>query len=192
MRKLLLCAMLVVLMGNSKCPLEEQNTEGTGTLLPGVDVGGVSGAAWTLSYDKNLVVTLRSGGKVASDTVALGRHSVTLLDRTIRVGDFCWRTDTICPQQVLPALTTILQPTDNQVMLDFIRRGPLAGFAPDARLLGTLDGSELSVPLATNHTLAGMCALQPRSFCPRLAWSRFLPLCCNAAQLRRISVAKSP
>jgi hypothetical protein len=67
----------------------------------------------------------------------------------------------ICPQQVLPAQTMLLQPTaaPGAFVAGFNRRGPLAALYKEPGLAGTIDGKELALPLAVGAAAEGICAL---------------------------------
>ena len=142
---------LLFLMGADGCPLTTNPpAAGGSTTTPQgiVDIGGPSGALWALTYASDLRVTLRSGTQSASTSVDAATSSVaSVLGRTIDLSSFCWRVDVVCPHQVLTTQTMVVQSTStNQFVVGFNRKGPLAALS-DPGLLGTLQGSDLTVPL---------------------------------------------
>lgn len=141
---------LLFLMGADGCPLttDPPSAGGSSGSVPGIDIGGSSGALWALTYGSDLRVTLRTGTQSASASVVPATSSVaTVLGRTIDLSSFCWRTDVVCPHQVLTNQTMVVQSTStNQLVVGFNRKGPLAALS-DPGLLGTLQGSDLTVPL---------------------------------------------
>lgn len=141
---------LLFLMGADGCPLTTNPPAAGGSsgTVPGIDIGGSSGALWELTYASDMRVTLRSGTQSASTSVVPATNSVaSVLGRTIDLSSFCWRVDVVCPHQVLTTQTVVVQSTTtDQFVVGFNRKGPLTAVA-DAGLLGTLQGSDLTVPL---------------------------------------------
>jgi hypothetical protein len=114
-----------------------------------IDLGGVKGATWKLTYGDQLLVTLRQGGQVASTSVKRATGGmVHLLGNTVDLTTFCWRTDAVCPSQVLTGKTSVVQPSnlDGRFVIGFARRGPLAGVQL-AGLVGKLESWDLTIPL---------------------------------------------
>lgn len=155
-----LVAAIGMLLG-SKCPVTVGDTaepvEMSGEAL---DVGGPAGAAWRVSADRTLTVRLRAEGQVASTTIEAEAGSVTLLGRTISIANFCWRTDAICPHQVLLDSTVTQQPFgDGRILVSFNKRGPLAELFDRNALEGLLTGRDVAVPLAVGYAVEGTCGL---------------------------------
>jgi hypothetical protein len=159
-----LVALAMMLIGADGCPFKVGDSSGTtgttGTTGTAIDVGGASGAIWDLSFASEILVTLRSGTQAASKT-ATTTAPVQLLGSTLSLADFCWRTDVVCPQQVLPAQTMLIQPSSAQgsLVAGFNRRGPLEALAKVTGLVGQVDGKELTVPLNVGAAAEGWCGL---------------------------------
>jgi hypothetical protein len=165
-RVLLVLLALTMLIGADGCPFStnDSTTGTTGTTGTAMDVGGTQGAIWNLSFASEILVTLRSGTKIASKS-ATTTAPVQLLGSTLSLADFCWRTDVVCPQQVLPAQTMLIQPssTPGALVAGFNRRGPLEALVKEAGLVGQVDGKELTVPLNVGGAAAGWCGLAASS-----------------------------
>ncbi|MBW2730783.1 MAG: hypothetical protein JRH20_00230 [Deltaproteobacteria bacterium] len=155
-----LLAVVAILFG-STCPVTMgEPVESTEIGAEVLDVGGVQGASWKVSADRTLTVRLHADGEEASATVEAESGYVTLLGRTIAIADFCWRTDTICPHQVLLDATITKQPFgDGRTLVSFNRRGPLAELFDREALEGHLVGNDLAVPLAVGGAGQGTCGL---------------------------------
>jgi hypothetical protein len=152
---------LLLLLGADGCPLtvgDSSSPSGTSSSSSSLDVGGQNGATWQLTYETDVLITLRlSSGQAAAQKVPLGSGIATLLGSAISVSDLCFRTDMVCPQAVLPVQTGIQQPSTGGVLVGFNRRGPLAGVG-DTGLTGSLSGQDLTVPLNVGQATQGMCA----------------------------------
>lgn len=158
---LALAALASLLLGaDGGCPLFASAETSGGTVSGGsagggsgsgaeIDLGGAAGASWQLTYGDQLQVTLRDGGKVASTSIKRATGGlVHLLGNTIDLTTFCWRTDAVCPSQVLTSKTSVVQPSNlgGRFVIGFARRGPLAGVKL-AGLVGKLDRWDLTIPL---------------------------------------------
>lgn len=164
MKKLLwLFPLSLLSMGAGECPLASpganEAAESPSADPNTLNVGGAEGALWRVTFDPEILVTLRAGQETVSQPVPLGEGLMTIAGQSIDVANFCWRTDTICPHQVLPAETMIIQRTPSrQILIGFNRHGPLASLKLNG-LAGQLDGRALSVPLAVGDATAGYCGL---------------------------------
>lgn len=150
---LLCCALLWA--GADGCPLtmnvgDNGASPGGTSEQDGLDLGGPNGAVWKLSYDDETLVTLRHGGAVAAKLVGSTDGPVSLAGNTLELASFCWRTDVVCPRQVLTSQTVVAQPQGafSTLYLGFNPRGPLAALAKQQNVLeGRLDQHDLTVPL---------------------------------------------
>ncbi len=167
-RILLAVLSLTMLLGAEGCPFTLDTGEGAGgttTTSSGaaIDVGGTSGALWQVLFEDAITITVRAGKQVAAkQTPGLQAGLVTLLGGSLDAGSFCLRSDVVCPHQVLPGRTAILQSGSNAgaVAVSFNRRGPLATLPIAATgIAGQLDGKELMIPLAVGDAAQGSCAL---------------------------------
>jgi len=152
---------LCLLTGAGECPLttDPSQSGGDGTGGPAVDIGGSSGAVWELTYASQVRVTLRSKTQTASTTAQPGTDgAVSLLGRTIDLTTLCWRTDVVCPDQVLTTHTSLVQSSSDRFLVGFNRKGPLAALTQQG-LVGTLQGAALSVPMGMNASKADPCTL---------------------------------
>jgi hypothetical protein len=161
-RRLALIAVLANL-GADGCPLSPSSdtVENSG----GLDVGGPSGAMWQMTFDPRLLLTLRQGERATSAQTDERRSPLVVDGQTIDLSSFCWRADVVCPQQVFPEQTIVLQPRPadpSQVVMGFNRRGPLAAFGQAVGLSGRLEGRELTAALHTEQP-GDPCALQSGS-----------------------------
>jgi hypothetical protein len=163
MRQILELALAVLLtpllVGADGCPLTTNpgDPAATGSPTSQLDLGGPNGAIWTLSYEPELEVTLRTGNQVATQKVT-SDTPLTLAGGTLDLASFCWRVDVICPHQVLAAQTVLVQPAAGQFLVSYNRKGPLASLT-QAGLVGVLDGQQLSIPLGMTPNTADPCTL---------------------------------
>jgi hypothetical protein len=163
-------AVATMTLGASGCPLfpdADEDDAGDGGQNSGppaadVDIGGATGATWKLSYADTIQVTLYEGGKAASTKLKASQGGlVSLLGNTVDLTAFCWRTDTVCPSQVLTSKTSVIQPqgSPNHFVIGFNRRGPLAG-VNQSGLIGALDYRDLNIPLGgASNGASDPCAL---------------------------------
>lgn len=150
------------LQASDGCPIQVGATEEIpATSDEGYDIGGASGAVWTLTYQPTIEVTLQDEAQnVETTSIEIGGPAFYLLGHYISVTDFCLRSDVICPQHLLPNEWTLQQPTEtNSVLASFNARGPLAQLGINA-LSGILDGKEITIPLGVQN---GQCGLDNAS-----------------------------
>lgn len=152
------------LLGAADCPLQVGTSAGQpGSTATGgggaIDLGGTRGALWVADSDRSLTVTLQSGKKVSTAKAEAGKASVQLGGQLIALADFCWRTDVVCPHQVLPEKLGLAQLSSGALLVGFNRRGPLAELRGQKGLVGRLDGNDIIVPLAVSGAARGFCAL---------------------------------
>jgi len=129
----------------------------------GVDVGGVDGADWAVSYGSDVEVTIKDGGAVvATQTLAWavgGSFDVEETDFDLQ--EFCDREDVVCPYDVFPDQVTMTQPGNDLHLLfvTFEPKGPLAD-AVDVTLLGNVDSDyDFSIALGVQGATNGVCGL---------------------------------
>ena len=153
---------LVFLCGADGCPVtvgSSDTTQSSSTTTSSLDVGGQSGAKWQLTFEQDVLVTLRlASGNAAAQKVPLQTGIVNLLGAAISVGSLCWRSDVVCPQGVLAEQTPIQQPATGGLLIGFNPRGPLAA-VHDAGLTGALSNAEIDVPLAVGDAAKGLCGM---------------------------------
>lgn len=145
------------------CPITLGTGSGSGSGSGGGSGSG-SGAAlqgnWRLTYASTSRATLRSGTQTASANLTPSDGPTALLGRTLHLRTFCWRTDVVCPEQVLPTKTVIASSSSDtdQVVVSFNRKGPLT-YVKQQGLVGDLDGDELDIPLGMNKSKTDPCTL---------------------------------
>jgi len=159
---------LLFLAGFDGCPLSLDNTppqqQDGGSSVPTLDIGGSKGAYWTITCDKNVTITVRTGTQVASKQAAATAGALSILNNTINLNHFCSRADTLCPAALLPYNTAIIQPSKTpwNPLIGFNRVGPLRIIKKQVGLIGMLNNDSLKVPLATSGLPAAKgdyCAL---------------------------------
>lgn len=134
----------------------------------GIDVGGVYGADWYLSYRDEMTVRVISGGAlVATSTVSAAAGGTFTLDGvTIDVAELCARQDVTCPQEVFPSTVRMTQPLAEKHLLfvTFNPTGPLAEI-DEATLVGNVDSDDdFSVALGIQAAAIGTCGLLAVSY----------------------------
>lgn len=114
-----------------------------------LDLGGESGAAWTIEYEDFHRLVLHSADQIASTETTLNGQTVTLHGQPFLYLDFCARADTICPHQVLLDQTAIVQPA-NEANVAYVAsetRGPMRLITIDGWLKGRLNDRTFTIPL---------------------------------------------
>lgn len=156
---------LALLSSAGTCPVQVgDESGGTGAVPGGLDLGGQAGTSWLVTTGAAARVSLRAGSESESVETPIARQTVELLDRSIALGDFCWRSDVVCPHQLLPNELIIAQGAATQLLLSHSGKGPLAG-SVSRPLVGQLNGSELTVTLSITSEAA------PAEPCTALAGS---------------------
>ena len=113
---------------------------------------------WALQYDAQRKITIRTAnGQVGSLLAAPGQGPISVLSRTLDQTSFCWRVDSICPEQVLLGRTEIAQ-GGTQLLVAFNRKGPLSNLEQEG-LPGTLAGTQVAFPLAMVPDPGDPCTL---------------------------------
>lgn len=130
---------------------------------PGIDVGGVDGASWSVTYGETMSVLVKRGAAVvANHHLAIGAGATFDLEgAAIDLDATCRRGDVVCPQGVFPAEVVMTQPGRQLHLLyvDFNRYGPLAE-VDDVRLLGNVDSDDdFSIALGVGGATNGVCGL---------------------------------
>jgi hypothetical protein len=125
-----------------------------------MDLGGTNGALWRFEFEDQVLVALRTSSGTAAKT-APQSGVADPLGSPIDLSTFCFRSDVVCPQQVLPSPVALLQPsiTAGTFLIDFNRRGPLATLRNATGLAGQLSGAGISVPLGTGEVATDLCSL---------------------------------
>ena len=79
---------------------------------PAVDVGGLHGADWTLSYvDKMSVRVTNASGVVANHALSrVAGGSFSLEGETVDLREMCARGEIVCPDEIFPGLVRMSQP----------------------------------------------------------------------------------
>jgi hypothetical protein len=169
---------LLFLAGADGCPLTISDAgSGSSTTAGGssttgasssLDIGGTSGAYWTVTCEDDTDLVLSDGKTVTSKTATLGGGAVTLGDSTLDLDTFCEGSDAVCPQGVFPSTTAMVQPSTDLsvVVVGFNRTGPFSVWKSAVGLEGVLDGDELSVSLVTSSssgTSSDTCATRTGS-----------------------------
>ncbi|MCA9665610.1 MAG: hypothetical protein KC503_08475 [Myxococcales bacterium] len=135
---------------------------------PGIDVGGVAGADWDVSYGTDLTVIVKSGGVVvATQTYATGVGGPIDIDGIqVDLKAMCERGDVTCPQDVFPNQVTMTQPGADMHLLavTFNPKGALSDYEK-ATLLGNVDSDhDFSIALGVGAAAAGVCGLLSVSY----------------------------
>lgn len=166
---LLLGLCLTLLSGSDSCPLSISTTPNTTTPVAdggtssggdGIDLGGSSGAYWTLTYAGQLTLTQRTASGVATAQAPVTAASFALDGSVFFLPGFCTGSGTLCPHAVMPSPVQMIQPVSpaGQVVVGFNRTGPLERIKTQVGLFGTLQGSQLDVPLGT-------AGIDPNNYC---------------------------
>jgi hypothetical protein len=135
---------------------------------PGIEVGGVLGAFWKMSYADQVVVRVRNGGAlVATKTLSLAAGGTFDVGGvTVDLSKLCARADVACPSEVFPAVVKMTQPGSDQHLLyvTFNKVGPL-GSLGDTTLLGNVDSDDdFSIALGIGAAGIGSCGLLSLSY----------------------------
>lgn len=145
------------------------NEGGCGTGLnnipgePGLDVGGVPGATWQMTYSDQISVTVKgAAGVIAQKTLSMGSGGTFVVGGvTIDLKALCARGDIACPSDVLPATVRMNQPGADRhyLQVSFNRKGPLAVLS-EAVLGGNVDSTRaFAVFLGVGAAASGNCGL---------------------------------
>src|SRR5207244_13156752 len=93
---------------------------------PGIDVGGVTGAKWAVSYGTTMDVIVRgaAGVVVSKNSLQVAAGGKFTVDGVqIDLAELCARGDVACPQDVFPAEVTMTQP-GNMLHLLYVTFNP--------------------------------------------------------------------
>jgi hypothetical protein len=129
----------------------------------GIDVGGVYGADWSVSYSDKITVRVLSGGAlVHTSTVSAATGGTFTVDGvTVDIAELCARESVTCPQEVFPTQVRMTQPLAEQHLLfvTFNPTGPLAEI-DEATLVGNVDSDDdFSIALGIQAAAVGTCGL---------------------------------
>jgi|GEM_PF-5588160 hypothetical protein len=160
LHSIIVMGLACLLAGNTGCPLDfgQEKAEEDPITEDVVDMGGSEGSTWRIAYDERIDVTLKAGDQSQTAAISPLDGPVQMNGAIVDLGSLCWRPDMLCPQQVLPTETMILQ-VGRQLLVGFNRRGPLAALAQQAGLAASLDGREVTAPLNIAPADQGICGL---------------------------------
>jgi len=161
---------LTMLMGAA----DEDPDRGCGGALdnragePGVDVGGIAGADWEITYGDKVEVTIKKGGAVvATENIVWAAGGVFKVDgKDVDLRKLCDRTDVACPEEVFPKKVRMTQPGNNRHLLyvTFNPVGPLKDTGKKL-LLGNVDSDDdFVVALNVGGAATGTCGLLAASW----------------------------
>ena len=130
---------------------------------PGLDVGGINGATWAMTYNPQIEVTVKgTAGVISRKLLPFGAGSTFVVGtKTINLVELCNRGDVACPNDVLPAAVRMTQPSADRHFLQVTinTKGPL-GKIQQAVLPGNVDSdNDFSVFLGVTAAAAGPCGL---------------------------------
>lgn len=157
---IVVCCVAGLLAGNSGCPLQfgPQAAQEDPVAGTAIDLGGSEGSTWQVSYDPAIDVTLKTATESETMSMTPLQGPVQMAAGIVDLGSLCWRPDTLCPQQLLPSETMIVQ-EGRHLLVGFNRRGALAALAQHVGLSAVLDGQELAAPLGISPADQGTCGL---------------------------------
>lgn len=142
--------LLALLTTAAKCPFEDtdqkQDAEQTSN-ASAVDVGETTGSTWTISVRSSMTVTIRNDTDVLSQTINDTRSLVSLGGRVINAGDFCWRVDVACPQQIFSEQIQLAQSATELLLVGFDNQGPFSSLPTGTGLRGQINGNEIQFEL---------------------------------------------
>jgi hypothetical protein len=130
--------------------------------VPGLDVGGLTGATWRVTFQDPIRVTVKgAAGTVSAADLQMGGGQFKVGEATIELKGLCGRQDFVCPQHVFPLEVTM---TQSDELLHMLRvtvnpRGPLR-LLPQPALLGNVDSRHaFAVLLGAGVAGMGNCGL---------------------------------
>lgn len=135
---------------------------------PGVDVGGIAGADWKISYGDKVEVKVKKGGVVvATENIVWATGGTFKLDgEVVDLRKMCDRGDIACPEQIFPGTVRMTQPGADLHFLyvTFNPVGPLKELKKTT-LLGNVDSDhDFSIALGIGAAAAGTCGLLATSY----------------------------
>jgi hypothetical protein len=135
---------------------------------PGIDVGGVAGALWDVSYTDQLEVRIKNAaGAVATKTFSLAAGGVFDVEGVpIDLTKLCERPDVACPNEIFPHQVKMTQPGNQLHLLytTYNKTGPL-GELTQQTLIGNVDSDDdFSIALGIGAATNGVCGLLAVSY----------------------------
>jgi hypothetical protein len=135
---------------------------------PGIDVGGVSGASWSVSYQDTVeVIVKNAGGVISTQNISLaagGTFDVGGIK--VNLTELCARPDVACPNEIFPHQVKMTQPGKDLHLLyvNFNKVGPLENLE-QTTLLGNVDSDfDFSIALGIQGAAVGTCGLLAVSY----------------------------
>lgn len=130
--------------------------------LPGLDVGGASGATWNVAFTDPITITVTDAYGVASvSRLPMAGGNFQVGQAAIALDGLCSRSDIVCPQNVFPLNVTLTQ-TDPMLHILAVRvnpKGPLA-LLPQPSRIGNVDSfGGFAVLLDAGLAGMGTCGL---------------------------------
>lgn len=146
---------------------------------PGVDVGGVAGADWKITYGDTVEVKVKKGGAVvATEKIVWAAGGTFKVDgQVVDLRKMCQRSDVACPEEVFPKTVRMTQPGSKLHLLyvTFNPVGPLKDYK-EALLLGNVDSDhDYSIALGVGAAAAGTCGLLGTSYATGHIWGGKVP-----------------
>ncbi len=167
---LLVLISIFLLTGADGCPMTvapDPAPSGTNTQAASeVDLGGNGGALWLVKFADKTLLTVKSPDGAQTVKVSSRGEAVTIEGNSVYLANFCWRTDVVCPQQLLQENTLIAQPAKpaGQVYLQISPKSAMVLKHTQGGILGTLEKNELFIPIQmANADKKNTCVLGDRS-----------------------------
>lgn len=131
--------------------------------IPGINVGGVEGARWTVAYDDQVTVKIKNAaGVVTTKTFSWAAGGIFDMEGVqVDLRGLCEREDVACPNEVFPHEVVMTQPGTEQHLLyvTFSPEGPL-GDLSQTTLVGNVDSEQdFSIALGIKAAALGTCGL---------------------------------
>lgn len=131
--------------------------------IPGIDVGGPTGADWKVTYGDTMHIVVKKAGAVVAthDLSRIAGGSFDVDGVTLNLSDICKRSDVACPEEVFPDTVRMTQPGAQRHLLyvNFNKEGPLGGLK-ETTLLGNVDSNQdFKIELGIKAALLGTCGL---------------------------------
>lgn len=129
----------------------------------GIDVGGLSGAMWQVTYQDKMEVKVKKGAAIiATHNFAAATGGTFKVDGVdVDLTKFCGRDDVACPHELFPQQVKMTQPGYNLHFLyvTFNPVGPLKSLT-EKTLVGNVDSDhDFSIALGIGAAAAGVCGL---------------------------------
>ena len=130
---------------------------------PGINVGGVLGALWSVNYSDTVTVRIKdAAGAIVTKKYALGTGGpLRIGDTDVDLSQLCARDDVACPHEIFPGVVRMTQPGNDQHLLyvAFNKVGPFKELK-QGTLLGNVDSdNDFSIALGIGAAANGTCGL---------------------------------